>query len=85
MFFVPSGPLHTVENIGSQEGEIILGFSHERAEDFGVSGTFGTFTDAVLGNTFSLPASAFANVKRTSKDTPIGERATSAAALGLSS
>jgi oxalate decarboxylase len=83
MFFVPSGALHHVENIGSQEGEIILGFSHERPEDFGLSGTFGSFTDAVLGNTFSLPASAFANIKRTSKDTYIGERAASAAALEL--
>jgi oxalate decarboxylase len=83
MFFVPSGALHHVENIGSQEGEIILGFSHERPEDFGLSGTFGSFSDAVLGNTFSLPASAFANIKRTSKDTCIGERATSAATLEL--
>src|SRR5271170_1467364 len=72
MFFVPSGALHHVENIGSEEGEIILGFSHERPEDFGLSGTLGSFTDAVLGNTFGLPASAFANVKRTSKDTGIG-------------
>jgi oxalate decarboxylase len=79
MFFVPSGALHHVENIGSQEGEIILGFSHERPEDFGLSGTFGSFTDAVLGNTFGLPASAFANMQRTSKDTGIGSRTTSAA------
>jgi oxalate decarboxylase len=79
MFFVPSGALHHVENIGSQEGEIILGFSHERPEDFGLSGTFGSFTDAVLGNTFGLPASAFANIQRTSKDTGIGSRTTSAA------
>jgi oxalate decarboxylase len=83
MFFVPSGALHHVENIGSQEGEIILGFSHERPEDFGLSGTFGSFSDAVLGNTFSLPASAFANVQRTSKDTGIGRRTTSTAALEL--
>ncbi len=83
MFFVPSGALHHLENIGSQEGEIILGFSHERPEDFGLSGTFGSFTDAVLGNTFGLPASAFANIQRTSKDTGIGRRTTSAAALEL--
>jgi oxalate decarboxylase len=83
MFFVPSGALHYVENIGSQEGEIILGFSHERPEDFGLSGTFGSFTDAVLGNTFGLPASAFANIQRTSKDTGIGRRTTPAPALDL--
>ena len=83
MFFVPSGALHYLENIGSQEGEIILGFSHERPEDFGLSGTFGSFTDAVLGNTFGLPASVFANIPRTSKDTYIGRRTTSATALEL--
>jgi oxalate decarboxylase len=83
MFFVPSGALHHVENNGSQEGEIILGFSHERPEDFGLSGTFGSFTDAVLGNTFGLPASAFANIQRTSKDTGIGRRTTPAPALEL--
>jgi oxalate decarboxylase len=47
-----SGALHHVENIGSQDGEIILGFFHERPEDFGLSGTLGSFTDAVLGHTF---------------------------------
>jgi oxalate decarboxylase len=64
MFFVPSGALHSIENIGPQEGEIVLGFSHERPEDFGLSGTFGSFSDAVLGYTFGLPASAFANIQR---------------------
>jgi len=76
MFFVPSGALHHVENIGSQEGEIILGFSHQRPEDFGLSGTFGCFSDAVLGNSFGLPASDFASLKRTQQNTEIGHRAT---------
>jgi oxalate decarboxylase len=76
MFFVPSGALHHVENFGAEEGEIILGFSSEKPEDFGLSGTFGSFTDAVLGNTFGLPSSAFANLKRTPQDTVIGSRAT---------
>jgi oxalate decarboxylase len=76
MFFVPSGALHHVENIGSEEGEIILGFSHERPEDFGLSGTFGCFSDAVLGNSFGLPASDFASLKRTQQNTGIGHRTT---------
>ena len=78
MFFVPSGDLHHVENIGSDEGEIIFGFSHERVEDFGLSGVFGCYTDAVLGNTVQLPAAAFAGLKRTSRDTVIGGRKTAA-------
>ena len=76
MFFVPSGALHHIENTGREEGEIILGFSHESPEDFGLSGTFGNFTDAVLGNSFGLPASAFANLKRSPQDTGIGHRST---------
>ncbi len=69
MFFVPSGAIHHIENAGHEEGEIILGFSHERPEDFGISGTFGCFTDAVLGNTFGLPSSDFAGLKRTPRNT----------------
>jgi oxalate decarboxylase len=64
MLFVPLGALHSVENIVPQVGEIVLGFSHERPEDFELSGTFGSFSDAVLGNTIGLPASAFANIQR---------------------
>lgn len=76
MFFVPSGALHHIENTGAQESEIILGFSHERPEDFGLSGTFSHYSNAVLGNTFGLPASDFANLKRTQQDTGVGHRAT---------
>jgi oxalate decarboxylase len=74
MFFVPSGALHHIENIGEEQGEIILGFSSEDVEDFGLSGTFGAFTDAVLGNTTGLPAAAFAGMKRSPRDTFIGSR-----------
>src|ERR1700743_2708887 len=78
MFFVPIGALHHIENIGSQEGEIILGFSHELPEDFGLSGVFGGFTDAVLGNTVGLPASSFQSLSRTPKDKLLGKRSTPA-------
>lgn len=75
MYFVPSGALHGIENTGSEEGEVIVAFTHERPEDFGLSGTFGSFTDAVLGNTFGLPASSFVELKRTPRDTIIGQTA----------
>ncbi|RYG37568.1 cupin domain-containing protein [bacterium] len=81
-FFVPSGALHHIENIGDVEGEMILGFSSERTEDFGLSGTLGSFTDAVLGNSLDLPASDFADLKRTPHDTCIGGRAGKASAEG---
>jgi len=78
MFFVPSGSLHHIENIGSAEGEMIQGFSHDQVADFGLSGMFGSYTDAVLGNTVQLPAAAFAGLKRSPRDTVIGGRKTAA-------
>jgi oxalate decarboxylase len=74
MFFVPSGAIHHIENVGEDEGEIILGFSSEQVEDFGLSGTFGVFTNAVLGNTTGVPAAAFAGVSRSPQDIQIGVR-----------
>src|SRR5262245_47544011 len=79
MFFVPSGALHHIENTGAAEAEFILAFTHERPEDFGLSGTFGAMTDAVLGNTYGLPASAFAALKRSPDDTGISLRMAAAA------
>ena len=79
MFFVPSGALHHIENTGAAEAEFILAFTHERPEDFGLSGTFGAMTDAVLGNTYGLPASAFSALKRSPNDTGIGLRTAAAA------
>lgn len=80
MFFVPSGYLHHIENTGTSRAEFILGFSHERPEEFGLSGTFGCMTDAVLGNTYGLPASAFSPLTRSPADIGIGMRKAAATA-----
>ncbi|ESY68907.1 cupin domain-containing protein [Mesorhizobium opportunistum] len=64
MFFVPSGAMHSIENIGDGNAEFVLAFSHEKPEDFGIKAAFGAMTDAVLGNTYDLPASAFARLER---------------------
>ena len=60
MFFAPSGSLHVIENIGGGTCELIAAFTHEDPQEFGLSGSLGVFTDAVLGNTVDQPASAFA-------------------------
>jgi oxalate decarboxylase len=65
MFHVASGSLHHIENIGDGEAELIAAFRHERPEDFSLHGALGAMSDAVLGNTYGLPASAFAAVPRT--------------------
>ncbi|ORY05258.1 cupin 2, conserved barrel domain protein [Basidiobolus meristosporus CBS 931.73] len=72
MFYAPSGALHHIENVGEEEAELILSFTHERPEDFGISGAFGAMSDAVLGNTYSLPADAFKPLRRSTQDTHIG-------------
>ncbi|WP_396641787.1 cupin domain-containing protein [Microbacterium sp.] len=70
MFTIPSGALHHIENIGDAEAEIVVAFSNEAPEDFSLRAAFGEMSNAVLGNTYGLPASDFAALPRdtTSRD-----------------
>jgi oxalate decarboxylase len=70
MFHVDSGALHHIENIGTDVAEFIITFTSERPEDFG----FGAFTDAVLGNTYDLPASDIAKIHRDTTDHKLAAR-----------
>lgn len=72
-FFVPSGALHGLVNIGDQDAILAIQFSNDQPEDFGLSGTFGMFTDAVLGNTWGKLSSEFAGWKRTTETTFISQ------------
>lgn len=56
MFFVPAGALHTVENLAHEEAAFIVTYSRNVNEGFGLSGSVGTFTRGVIGNTLGLPA-----------------------------
>jgi oxalate decarboxylase len=62
MFFVPSGALHALENIGDAQAELIIVFSDERPQDFGLSGSVGMLTPNVMGNAWGLPADALAGM-----------------------
>jgi len=64
VFLIPSGALHHIENVGNTDAEFVLTFSHEETEDFGISGTLGIFSDAVLGNTWGVKAAVFASLSR---------------------
>lgn len=64
MFHVASGSLHHIENVGGTEAELIVAFRHEQPEDFSLHAAFGAMSDAVLGNTYDLPAAAFAAIPR---------------------
>lgn len=63
-FFIPSGALHALENVGMQQAICILQFSNEEPEDFELSAACNMFSNAVLGNTYSLNASVFSPIKR---------------------
>jgi oxalate decarboxylase len=67
-FLIPSGSLHAIENIGNETAELILQFSHEEPEDFGLSAFMGMFSDAVLGNTWHVSSQKFQPIKRSTKD-----------------
>lgn len=64
MFHIATGSLHTIENVGEGDAELIIVFSKERPEDFTLQAAFGAMSDAVLGNTFTLPAQDFAPIRR---------------------
>ncbi|MCH5645115.1 MULTISPECIES: cupin domain-containing protein [unclassified Gordonia (in: high G+C Gram-positive bacteria)] len=74
MFHIDSGALHHIENIGDEPAEFVLAFRSERPEDFGLGAAFGAMTDAVLGNTYDLPASDFAKIRRSTVDRKLAAR-----------
>jgi len=74
MFHIDSGSLHHIENIGEEPAEFILAFRSDRPEDFGLAASFGAMTDAVLGNTYDLPASDFAKMRRDTNDRRLAAR-----------
>lgn len=75
MFFVPSGSLHSIENIGSGAAEFIITFSHEMPEDFGLSGFTGSLAQSVLANTWGLRTDEINGVIRSPKDIQLGRSA----------
>lgn len=67
-FFVPSGALHDIENVGDDIAEVVLQFSHEEPEDFAISSTFGMFSNSVLGNTWNVSSCLFDQMSRSTKE-----------------
>ena len=64
MYHVESGAVYHVENVGEQRAELILALRHEHPRHFSLHAGFTAMTDAVLGNTYDLPAAAFAGFDR---------------------
>lgn len=63
-FFIPSGALHYIENVGEAKAELILQFSHENPEEFGLPSSINMFTNAVLGNAWGVDKSVISQLKR---------------------
>ncbi|TDS83709.1 cupin domain-containing protein [Comamonas sp. JUb58] len=64
MFHIASGALHTLENIGDSDAVLIAAFRHERPAEFSLRESFAVMSDAVLGNTFDLPAADMAALRQ---------------------
>lgn len=73
-FFIPSGSLHDIENIGEETAELILQFSNQEPEDFGLSSVFGMFSNSVLGNTWHVSSRLFDPMKRSTKSVFVVEQ-----------
>ncbi|WP_420122894.1 cupin domain-containing protein [Nakamurella sp.] len=59
MYHVESGAVYHIENVGEVEAEVIIALRSARPAHFSLRDSMSAMTDAVLGNTYDLPASAF--------------------------
>lgn len=59
MYHVESGTIYHIENVGDGPAEIIASLRAARPVHFGLLDSVNAMTDAVLGNTYDLPAAAF--------------------------
>jgi oxalate decarboxylase len=59
MYHVESGAVYHIENIGDGEAEVIAALRSADPQHFSFAGSVNAMTDAVLGNTYDLAASAF--------------------------
>ncbi|QAY73063.1 cupin domain-containing protein [Agromyces protaetiae] len=64
MYHVESGAIYHIENVGDGPAEIIAALRSDRPAHFSLQNSFNAMTDAVLGNTYDLPADAFAAFDR---------------------
>ena len=59
MYHVESGAISHIENVGEGAAEIIAALRSSRPRHFSLQNSVNAMTDAVLGNTYDLPAAAF--------------------------
>lgn len=59
MYHVASGAVYHLENVGDETAEVIAALRSDEPRHFSLQDSFNAMSDAVLGNTYDLPASAF--------------------------
>jgi oxalate decarboxylase len=64
MYHVESGAIYHIENVGDEAAVVIAALRTGHPRHFSLQDSFSAMTDAVLGNTYDLPASAFAAFDR---------------------
>jgi oxalate decarboxylase len=64
MYHVESGAVYHVQNIGDERAELILALRSHDPQHFSLRDSVNAMTPAVLGNTYNLPSSAFAEMPR---------------------
>jgi len=74
MFYVESGSIHHIENVGDTDATLIIAYRNELPQDFSLHASFGAMTNSVLGNTYNLESSSFASITRSTQPAWIVKR-----------
>jgi hypothetical protein len=60
--------IHYIENIGDEELHFTIFFSHEKPQDIGISGAFGSYSNEVLGAVFYVNPRIFESLPKYQED-----------------
>jgi oxalate decarboxylase len=66
--FIPTAYFHYIENIGDEELHFAVFFSHEKPQDIGISGAFGSYSSEVLGAVFNVNPKIFESLPKYQED-----------------
>ena len=62
--FAPASHFHNIENIGSDDVEVIAFFSHAEPDYIGIGEVIGTYDNQVLGSIFNVSPTYFDTMKK---------------------
>lgn len=72
--FIPQGYIHYLENIGDTKATLVIGFNHERPEEFSISTVFSAAGPQAMAATFNVEPTALNLIPEQSKDIVIAQR-----------